>query len=137
MAGVPSAIFKDSTKEAIETIALFILNFTYEIDPSAETPAPSESEIAKSEKQLIKDIAVMIRNGHVDVLDYSISFFYIALKEIYSSQKDQFRAMAIASRSAGVSQEDFESFMAELSEDTDKEEVDINDNLRNLTGKGL
>ncbi len=56
-------------------------------------------------------IAMLIRSGHVNVLEYGYAFFSTALEELDESLKSALTDMAVATRAAGVSPDDWKKFM--------------------------
>lgn len=136
LADVSKKIYDNASKEGIEEIAKYIINFTYEVKENSDKIEPTEEEIEQSEKQLLRDMAMMIRSGHINAMDYSISFFYVALKEIYQSNNEELKRMSTAVISPHL--EDYEKFMRSL-DDPDAIIIQDDDNsgLKGLMNKEL
>lgn len=87
-------------------------------------------------------IAMLIRSGHVNVLEYGYGFFSTALEELDESLKNAVMDAAVSTRAAGASPEDWKKFMS-ASESKDAPKVKKNTtkedhakNMRAIRGLG-
>ncbi len=81
-------------------------------------------------------LAALIRNGHINVLEYGYGFLLTCVKELRESGEDKLKMAALAVRVSGVDQKEWKKFMNV--KDAPKKKMTKNDHAANMAAvRGL